>query len=206
MKTFDPNIVLELAKEGQRFFILFELQLEGGTFYYNNSDIDLWYDGNKYISTDYMFGRIEQSGDLGVDSVSIKFNSADGVMNAVILSEDIMAKTALLSFICVDNSYQIIAAEPLFQGLISNWKITDSDATIEIKTELVLWRKETLRKYQSSCRWEFKGTECGYSGDLTWCDQSYEHCTTRANTNNFGGFRFLPTIIEKEVWWGRNSK
>lgn len=205
MKSFDPNLILELAKEGQRFFILFELQLDSGNFYYNNSDIDLWYDSNKYISTDYMFNRIDQSGDLGVDSVSLKFNSADGVINAVILSEDIMAKIAIISFICVDENYQIIASEPLFKGLISNWQIADADSEIEVKTELVFWRKETLRKCQSSCRWEFKGTECGYSGDLTWCDQSYEHCVSRENTDNFGGFRFLPTIIEKDIWWGRSS-
>ena len=205
MKIFDPNIVIELAKEGHRFFILVELQLDGATYYYNNSDIDLWYNSNKYNSSDYSFGNIEQSGDLGVDTVSIKFNSADGIINSLILSEDIMSRTAVLSFICVDDDYQIIEAEPLFQGLISNWTIGDANSIIEIKTELILWRKEVLRKYQSSCRWEFKGTECGYSGDITWCDQSYEQCVALANTNNFGGFRFLPDITEKEVWWGRSS-
>lgn len=206
MRSFDPNIVLELAKEGQRFFILFEMQLDSATYYYNNSDIDLWYSGSKYTSTDFTFGNIEQSGDLGVDTLLLKFNSADGIINALILSEDIMAKTIIISFICVDSSYQIIAAEPLFRGLISNYKIADKQSDIEVKTELVLWRKETLRKCQSSCRWEFKGVECTYSGDITWCDQSYEHCTSLGNTNNFGGFRFLPDIIEQEIWWGRVAK
>lgn len=205
MKTFDPNTIIELAKEGHRFFILVELQLNDATYYYNNSDVDLWYNSNKYNSSDYSFGRIEQSGDLGVDTVSIKFNSTDAIINALILSEDIMSKTAILSFVCVDDDYQIIEAEPLFRGLISNWTIGDANSIIEIKTELVLWRKEVLRKCQSSCRWEFKGTECGYSGDMTWCDQSYEQCVALINTDNFGGFRFLPDIMEKEVWWGRSS-
>jgi hypothetical protein len=206
MKTFDPSIVLELAKENQRFFILFEIQLSTATFYYNNSDIDLYSGGNKYDSLDFNFDKIDQSADMGVDSITLRFNAADIAMNAIILSEDILGAVALVSFICVDANYTIIASEPLFRGLVSNWKIEDNQASIELKTELVLWRKETLRTCQSSCRWEFKGTECGYAGAIEWCDQSYEHCTSLANTDNFGGFRFLPDIMEEEIWWGRESK
>jgi len=206
MKTFDPNTVLELAKEGQRFFILIELQLVSATYYYNNSDIDLYESGNKHNSLDFTFGNIDQTADMGVDSVTMVFNSADSVMTALILSEDILGRTAIISFICVDDDYSIIAAEPLFRGLMSDWKIGDGKCKIEIKSELVLWRKETLRTCQSSCRWEFKGTECAYAGDIDWCDQSYEHCRDLANTDNFGGFRFLPDIMEKQIWWGRVSK
>jgi len=206
MKSFDPNIVLELAKEGQRFFFLIALELDSGTYRYNNSDMDLWVDGNKYLSTDFAFDKMDQSADMGVDSITLRFNSADQVINAIILSEDILGKTALFSFICLDDGRAVIASEDLFRGLLSNWKIGDADSMIEIKTELVLWRKETLRTCQSSCRWEFKGTECTYAGDVTWCDQSYEHCRDLANTSNFGGFRFLPDIMEKEIWWGRSPK
>jgi len=34
------------------------------------------------------------------------------------------------------------------------------------------------------------------------CDRSYASCTAYANTDNFGGFRFLPYLENKEVLWG----
>lgn len=206
MKTFDPNIVLELAKEGMRFFLLIELQLVGGTYRYNNSDIDLYSGGNKYAALDFTFDKMETSADMGVDSVNFKFNSANGGITAIILSEDILGQRALLSFICIADDHTIIAAETLFYGLISDWEIAEDQDTIEVQNELILWRKETLRTCQSSCRWEFKGTECTYAGGGSWCDQSYERCSSLANSNNFGGFRFLPAIMEKEIWWGRSPK
>ena len=44
--------------------------------------------------------------------------------------------------------------------------------------------------------------ECHYGGAQTWCDQTYERCKVLTNKDNFGGFRFLPYIMEKEIWWG----
>ena len=45
--------------------------------------------------------------------------------------------------------------------------------------------------------------QCLYAGAETWCDRTYARCTVLGNTDNFGGFRWLPSIIDKEVWWGR---
>jgi hypothetical protein len=49
-------------------------------------------------------------------------------------------------------------------------------------------------------------TECAYLGDETWCDQSYARCVTLGNSDNFGGFRFLPSLMEKDIWWGKVPK
>jgi len=235
MKSFDPGIILELEKEGFNFFIMIELCLGLGTLYYNNSDIDVWYDGNRYISTDFAFDQLNTSGTMGVDEVLCRFNNADLSMGATVLSEDILSRTAIISFFCAAAPGQlldedevgidlegvlgdllletpaafgdqfIIAVEELFRGLISDWEIDEGEVKIEVKNELILWRKETLRACQNSCRWEFEGTECGYSGSQTWCNQSYERCGELDNTDNFGGFRFILDLMEKDIWWGRSS-
>ncbi|GAI73202.1 unnamed protein product, partial [marine sediment metagenome] len=44
--------------------------------------------------------------------------------------------------------------------------------------------------------------ECGYGGGETWCDRTYARCVVLANSDNFGGFRWLPSIVDKEVFWG----
>ena len=235
MKSFDPGVILELEKEGFKFFIMIELVLGVGSLYYNNSDIDMWHNGNQYISTDFTFDKIEISDNLGVDEVMCRFNNADLSMGATVLSEDILSRTAIISFFCAADPGQlqaedetgidlegalgdllletptafgeqfVVAVEELFRGLISDWDINEGEVAIQFKNELILWRKETLRACQSSCRWEFKGTECTYSGAQTWCNQSYERCAELSNTDNFGGFRFILDVMEKEVWWGRSK-
>lgn len=232
MRTFDPAIILELAKETFKFFILVELELST-TVRYVNADVDLYIGGYKYQSADFTFDKIDTSGTMSVDTVSLSFNNADLVMSAVVLSEDILGKRSRISFICIDDYrdgdpfmldevgaiitdedgeeieedkiewFDIIASEYLFYGFLSDWDIDEGRVIIETKTELILWRKETLRTCQSSCRWPFKGDECGYSGVEIWCDQSYERCDVLNNSDNFGGFRFLPDIMEKDIWWGR---
>lgn len=94
--------------------------------------------------------------------------------------------------------------EDLFTGLLAGWDIEgDSTVNVEVVNEFVLWNKKTLRKHSASCPWSFRGTECGYGGSgLTICDKTYDTCNSLGNGEHFGGFRFLPSIQEKETWWG----
>lgn len=52
----------------------------------------------------------------------------------------------------------------------------------------------------------YEVTECAYLGSEAWCDQSYARCCNLGNSGNFGGFRFLPSLMEKDIWWGRVPK
>jgi hypothetical protein len=93
-----------------------------------------------------------------------------------------------------------------FYGIARGWKIEgDSKVSISVVNEFARWNERTLRPQSSSCAWAFKqaGGECGYVGSGTWCDQSYERCKGLGNQLNFGGDRFLPAVVEKELWWGR---
>jgi len=241
MKTFNPSIVLELAKEGFSFYLIVAMELESGTYRYVDADIDLWYGGYKYTAMDFVFDQVETSGSMSVDTVSVTFGNADLTMGAMVLSEDILGRPFTLSFICVAGElgrkvlteslvdiilegglvdgedmlmeigqtlgpYSIIGGHSLFYGLISDWKIEEEKVWVEIQNELVFWSKRTLRKCDSSCPWEFKGTECGYAGGQTWCNQSYERCSELSNTSSFAGHRFLPDIEEKDIWWGKNKE
>jgi hypothetical protein len=94
--------------------------------------------------------------------------------------------------------------QEVWRGFVSGWELAgEADCRITLTHEFVLWNKEPLRTQSSSCQWTFKGTECGYSGEAGWCDKSYDRCKKLSNPDNFGGFRFLPEIAEKEIWWGR---
>ncbi len=53
---------------------------------------------------------------------------------------------------------------------------------------------------------QYSSGTCQYPvvGAGTWCDQSWESCLALTNTAKFGGFRWLPGVINKDIWWGKN--
>ena len=201
MRNFDPDLIAEIAKEVTSTFFLLELNL-ASTYYYTDSDYDIYYNGHNYLSMGFKFSDIAYAANMSVDKVSIDFDNVGLTMSSILLGEDVRNKTAKLSFGCYGDNV-IIGVVDLFQGIISDWNLSETVAQMTIVNEFILWKKKTLRIAQATCPWDFKGTECTYSGGETWCDKSYERCTALSNTDSFGGFRFLPSIAEKSIWWGR---
>jgi len=204
MKSFDANITAELAKEIASTFFFVDLQF-AATYRYTDCDIDMYYGGNKYSSFPFSIGNVVNSAGLSVDSLELNFSNIDLAMSSLVLGEDIAGKTCILSFFMVAADYTVIEAEELFRGMVAEWELTESKLRVKLVNEFVYWSKRTLRTCQASCRWGFKGTECTYAGAETWCDQSYDRCQALSNTNSFGGFRFLPSLEEKKIWWGRTQ-
>jgi hypothetical protein len=101
------------------------------------------------------------------------------------------------------TTHAVIEQEEIFQGMVDEWDIQEDSVNIKIVNELIFWRKKPLRTCSVTCPWEFKGTECGYTGAQDWCDQTWDRCEDLVNTLNFGGFRFAAAMVEKQIWWGK---
>jgi len=100
-----------------------------------------------------------------------------------------------------------IEAIIFFQGQIGEWLLDESRIRMTVTNQFAQWTQETINHHSASCRWKvFKGTECAYSGGETWCDRSYTRCAALSNVANFGGFRWLPSIEDKVIWWGSTPK
>ena len=203
MKTIDETLTAELAKSELAFFTMLELGFST-TLRYTDWDVPVWYDAEKFTPRDYRVTDFALAAALSVDRLALECDNVDRVVSTALLSEDCRGKTVKYYIACNVKNSGMQIVEEVFRGLLDTWTIKGETAVhLEAANELILWQKKTLRTHSSTCPWEFKGTECGYSGEATWCDQSYERCQTLANTDNFGGFRFLPAVSEKEIWWGR---
>jgi hypothetical protein len=115
-----------------------------------------------------------------------------------------------------DSSYtfQVIPAKqsdlavfPIFIGSIDGWNVDESDLQMYVANDMSNWNQRPLNKHGASCRWKkFKGNNsaspCHYSGYESWCDRSYSRCMALGNSANFGGFRWLPSLETKEIFWG----
>jgi hypothetical protein len=234
MRDLTSFIEAALASEQGKMFWFLELQFNT-VLRYTDCDIDLWgvnsfyslltegsdllitegeayliteqgYESNKFETMPFTLSTVNYSAKSSVDSVELEIGNVDLQMSAVFLNEDILNKWGVLKIGFFDSDNQIIhQAFKIFEGLVSTWTLSEPKASITLVNEFILWNKKTLRKYQSACRWSFKSTECGYSGTETWCDQGYARCTALGNVDNFSGFRWLPDLMEKQIYWGRSG-
>lgn len=210
MKTFDAAISTELAKESFQPYWLLDIATTT-PMRYTDLDLNTYHGGNLYVSRGMKIGNITSGATVSAEKVEIELDDADQVITAFLLNEDVRNKAASLYFGVIARTAVGLETQlsrhvqEVWRGFVSGWELAgEADCRITLTHEFVLWNKEPLRTQSSSCQWTFKGTECGYSGEAGWCDKSYDRCKKLSNPDNFGGFRFIPEIAEKEIWWGRN--
>jgi hypothetical protein len=210
MKTFDAAISTELAKESFQPYWLLDIATTT-PMRYTDLDLNTYHGGNLYVSRGMKIGNITSGATVSAEKVEIELDDADQVITAFLLNEDVRNKAASLYFGVIARTAVGLETQlsrhvqEVWRGFVSGWELAgEADCRITLTHEFVLWNKEPLRTQSSSCQWTFKGTECGYSGEAGWCDKSFDRCKKLSNSDNFGGFRFIPEIAEKEIWWGRN--
>lgn len=212
MRDLTDLLTAELAAEQATQFWFLELEFDT-VQRYTDCDIDLYLTTtsggghNKYSGLDFSIPNIGYSSSASVDKLTIDIQNVDLVLSATLLNEDVLNTWCTL-FVAYFDDDNIIVSEPIevFKGLVSTWKLSEKRASITIVNEFIFWNKHCLRNHPSKCMWPFKGTECGYSGAETWCDQDYPRCLVLGNTDNFGGFRWLPTLTEQKIYWGRTTE
>jgi len=103
----------------------------------------------------------------------------------------------------IDINGFVIDTLNLFNGEIDSFAINEETLKLKLGSYFSKWAHKSISQHGSSCRWRvFKGTECQYVGAETKCDRRYETCVLYTNTINFGGFRWLPDLEDKVVFWG----
>ena len=203
MKTISTAINAQLEAEQFSYFYTVELRLSAITLYYTDADRPVHYSDIRYTPAPLSFADIAYAAALSVDQVTVEFGNASLALSAYLLGEDARNRTIIISQGVMNAAGTVLGLTNLFQGIVGEWELTEDRATIRALNELVLWRKRPLRTASATCPWVFKGTECTYAGAGGWCDQSYSRCAELGNQANFGGFRFLPALMEKQLWWGR---
>jgi len=204
MRTLTPDIIAELEASELTPFYGLKIELEGLEQRYTDCDIPLIISGEFYYPRKFSFEAIRYSMNNVVDQLKLKVDDIDEVLKQPFADAVVQGTTVELKQALLDSNRNVLSGEfTMFEGEIDAWDLDETDVNMTIASQFVQWSQQTLSRHSASCRWkEFAGTECGYSGDDKWCDRSYTRCQALNNTANFGGFRFLPALMDKEVWWG----
>ena len=167
-------------------------------------DIDYYYGGNKYSSDGVKGDRMINGRDLSVDRATVTLANTDRALSAILLANNERGKTVNIYLAGIDDDGTLIGSGHAFRGLLSTYTILDDAVELNLVTEMIMWKKRSARRSGALCPWPYGSTECGHSG--SWCDQTHDRCSALGNTDNFGGFRFLPALQEKKIYWGRLQK
>lgn len=204
MRIIDSSILAQLAAAELKPFQLLEMTLDSGTYRYTDCDVPLVVTnrfeprGFKHDGARYSMGNI-------VDRVTLEIDNLDQTLSAEFIGEDPQGSAVSLKEVVLNSDNQVLG-NPVtwFSGTIDEYEVDEEKIRISVVGPNYAWSRRTTSRHPSSCRWRvFKGTECEYAGTYTFCDRSYARCKALLNTNNFGGFRWLPSIENKEVIWGR---
>ena len=201
MKTFGASVTAELASEIAIIFHWVVMEFTS-TYRYTNADRPIYSGANKYSMRQFEIESSQYDSMMSVDSFDITLDNTDLAMGSIVLNEEVRNKPFSMGFAAMGSDLQPISFVTLFSGFCGNWELLENACRFTVMNKFALWEKQTLRRAHSSCPWEFKGSECGYSGGQSWCDKTYPRCTALANTSNYGGFRWLPSVMEKQIWWG----
>ena len=211
MRSIASEIIAQLGAEELRPFLLIFLNVGSG-HRFTDCDIPLVINGNRYEPRGFRITDISYSMQNIVDQAQFEIDNIDETLTSDFIGGTPQGSDAVLYGVALDSNYEPAGdssssggyAVTLFEGQIGEWSLDEAQLNCAIVNQLVQWTQRTLSDHSASCRWkEFKGTECGYSGAGTWCDRTYARCSALGNTANFGGFRWLPSIQDKAIWWGR---
>lgn len=212
MLDIDPDIKAQQASGEIRAFDLLYFQIDGQPYCYTDCDVPIYWNGAMYTPRPFKLGNVSYSLAKIVDSASFAIDNMDDQLTAAFESGNPQDSPAAIYVVYLDADYKLIGLYPddhvhLFSGTIDDWRSPEGNIEITIASDMVQWHQKTLRMQSSSCSWRvFKGAECGYSGVETKCDRSYARCEAFGNTANFGGERWLPSIEDANIWWGKTPE
>jgi hypothetical protein len=157
-----------------------------------------------YQSRGFEFESINYTLSNVMDDCTLRIDNLDSVLTAIFVDGTVEETKASVYIGLLDSAGDIVGTVLMFTGEVDAFELDETEVRLVIGSMFTRWANQAYNKHSAYCRWKvFKGTECAYAGAGTWCDRSYVRCNTLGNAANFGGFRFLPSIENKKIWWGK---
>lgn len=178
---------------------------------YTDTDLTVVWSGNAYTPAPISISGFDKSSLNFAEVLTIKTQNVDRAIAAIILGETIQGKAASIyaSGWVAPGSFSnpVVIFKGQFDGVSIAEGYDTADVSMEIRNEFVKWDMPVPRSsFAGTCQWKFKSTTpgCQYTGTASLCSKTWERCEELANTSRYHGFRWLPMLQDKEIWWGKN--
>ncbi len=148
--------------------------------------------GSTYTSWGMSFSPVRNTMTGEVDRVTIQLDNTDLSMSGYVVNNDFPGCTLTIARVFGDLLSSAAYATTVFSGIIGAPIANEQSVILTVCNPLLRAQQQAGRLYQNLCPWEFKGTECGYSGASSTCNKTANQCNSYSNLANFGGFNYIP--------------
>lgn len=201
MRSLPP--AFKSALESQEYIqaILISMSVVETTINITSWSSPIVYDSVTYLPRGFTLHPVNYGSTTVVDDVSVEIDDTDRGMYESLGEHDSGEYPIAFRWVVLNSIGKVLASLIIFSGTIDNWDYEPGKMTIMAASIFNRWAQETSALYSESCRWKvFKGIECKYTGEATTCDRTYDMCSNSyGNSDNFGGFRWLPSLVNKKV-------
>lgn len=210
MRNLPQNLITELTGGvNEANFLVYLIDMELSTpKYLTNADQKVYYEDKVYEPWGMNFGSVEYSISPTVDKVSVDIDNTDKTFSQLLQTTEMRGKRFLMRITALDQNMAVIGTVIHFDGILDQISAKKKNFKVDVYNHMILWKKKVPRRtHQASCTWTFKDAiTCKYADAQTTCDKSYDQCLNYGNAINFGGFRWLPSLADKQIWWGSVPK
>jgi phage-related protein len=209
-----PDIVLrEVVKAAQFQRQFFKIVLSSAqTLRWTDADRDIYWASYWWKSYGVTFNQLTRGKSGEADSLTLTVNNVDRSFSTIALGSNIRGSATTIYRVWLDSNMDVIgftteaSAPMLFVGVLDQMDINQLEAKITILSEGIKNKIKTPRRnFSPNCQWVFKGTYCAYAGAETWCDHTRSRCLALTNTDNFGGYQWLPELETRQFYWGTKA-
>lgn len=179
-RSLNASLISELATNKLNPVELVYLGVSTGT-YYTDHYKNITFNGNTYTSSSLFLGASEanESSEIGVNNLVLKFSGADQTIISLFLNNDYMDKRAWVYRGFIDEN-QALITDPflLFDGRIENFSIeedeTNSVVSISIASHWADFDKVKGRKTNTNSQALYFPTDVGFdyasqtAKDIKW--------------------------------------
>lgn len=163
---------------------------------------DVVYDGVTYTKFPITHDQISENADGEVDSNQVQLSNVSRLIEYYLQNYDLRGKKISIKIVDADM-LDDTEAYIEFSNYIDSYSSNVSDVVFNLMSKfnlvsLSLPSKLWLKDY---CQWEFaspavralgRGDECGYTGEETECNRTWQRCQELGNSSRFLGARGIP--------------
>ena len=198
MRSKDGAFLALLAGDALDLVALVEIATSKGSLLYALDTEDRTWNGKTFRATSGFLGEIQESAEREVPALQLVLQNADGVLGPLVHpdtgGEDLRGRRVVIrqasrALLAGSHPEDLVIAWTFFVNACS-W-IGREAVTFEIgvfPAEAVRVPDRTLQGLR--CRWIYRGSHCGYVGELPSCDKTVEGCRRHFEDEplRFGGF------------------
>ena len=159
-----------------------------------NNNEDIVYNSHTYLRFPFEIQEIKQSVNSEISSFVINISNVTNEIAQYIKAYDDYIKLnsyePIKVILCVVNSKDLSNTTPLqkIELILTNINMNLQQVSFTVSAKNTYQIRVPKHNLKKSCRFKFKSTQCGYSGDESVCNKSLARCKELSNSSRFGGF------------------